>query len=76
MNRLSTLSKLCLKIVAVALVALVLAGVSAEAKEKQPKKKKNYDLSANPLKDVNSKQPDKELFDKAMIALKLSLIHI
>ena len=70
MNRLSTLSKLCLKIVAVALVALVLAGVSAEAKEKQPKKKKNYDLSANPLKDVNSKQPDKELFDKAMIALK------
>ncbi|MGA8086604.1 MAG: outer membrane protein assembly factor BamD, partial [Terracidiphilus sp.] len=49
---------------------LALGGVAANAKEKQPKKKKNFDLSANPLKDVNSKQPDKELFDKAMIALK------
>ena len=64
------MNRFSLKIAAVALVVLVLAGVSAEAKEKQPKKKKNYDLSANPLKDVNSKQPDKELFDKAMIALK------
>jgi outer membrane protein assembly factor BamD len=64
------MNRFLLKIAAVALVVLVLAGVSAEAKEKQPKKKKNYDLSANPLKDVNSKQPDKELFDKAMIALK------
>jgi outer membrane protein assembly factor BamD len=27
-------------------------------------------LSANPLAGVNSKQPDKELFDKAMIAMK------
>jgi outer membrane protein assembly factor BamD len=34
------------------------------------KKKKNTDLSANPLANVNSKQPDKELFDKAMLALK------
>ena len=32
--------------------------------------KKNEDLSANPLAGVNSKQPDKELFDKAMIAMK------
>ncbi len=47
-----------------------MAGASALAKEKAPKKKKNQDLSANPLADVNSKQPDKELFDKAMIALK------
>ncbi len=45
-------------------------GVTAQAKEKQPKHKKNQDLSANPLANVNSKQPDKELFDKAMIALK------
>jgi outer membrane protein assembly factor BamD len=67
MNR---LSKMSLKVAALALVVLVLAGVSAEAKTKEPKKKKNYDLSANPLKDVNSKQPDKELFDKAMAALK------
>ena len=34
------------------------------------KKKKQGDLSANPLANVNSKQPDKELFDKAMVALK------
>ncbi len=34
------------------------------------KKKKKVDLSANPMADVNSKQPDKELFDKAMVALK------
>jgi len=34
------------------------------------KKKKNQDLSANPLANVNSQQPDKELFDKAMLALK------
>ena len=34
------------------------------------KKKKQSDLSANPLANVNSKQPDKELFDKAMKAMK------
>ena len=34
------------------------------------KKKKQVDLSANPMADVNSKQPDKELYDKAMVALK------
>src|SRR5580658_4603495 len=34
------------------------------------KPKKAYDLSANPLAGVQSKQPDKELYDKAMIALK------
>lgn len=33
-------------------------------------KKKNQDLSANPLANVSSKQPDKELYDKAMQALK------
>ena len=48
-------------------MVLLLAGVSALAKEKPPKKKKDQDLSANPLANVNSKQPDKELFDKAMI---------
>ena len=53
-----------------ALAVLVLAGVSAQAKEKKPKHKKNQDLSANPLANVNSKQPDKELFDKAMVAMK------
>ena len=33
-------------------------------------KKKDFDLSANPLANVNSKQPDKELYDKAMVAMK------
>ena len=46
------------------------ARVSAQAREKKPKHKKNTDLSANPLANVNSKQPDKELYDKAMIAMK------
>jgi outer membrane protein assembly factor BamD len=64
MNRLSR------SFAALALASLVLSGVSSQAKEKQPKHKKNQDLSANPLAGVQSKQPDKELFDKAMIALK------
>src|SRR5580700_5667539 len=34
------------------------------------KPKKAYDLSANPLAGVQSKQPDKELYDKAMVAMK------
>src|ERR1700723_1853761 len=63
MNRLSQ------KIVTVSLAFLVLGPVPAQADDK-PKKKKNQDLSANPLGNVNSKQPDKALFDKAMIALK------
>src|ERR1700691_1038297 len=66
MNRLTNESK---KIAAVALAFLVLASVAAHADQK-PKKKKNTDLSANPLAGVSSKQPDKELFDKAMLAMK------
>jgi outer membrane protein assembly factor BamD len=34
------------------------------------KKKKQGDLAQNPLANVKSKQPDKELFDKAMLAMK------
>ncbi len=34
------------------------------------KKKKQVDLSANPLANVHSLQPDKELYDKAMHAMK------
>ena len=64
MNRLSR------SIAALALASLVLSGVTAQAREKKPKHKKSQDLSANPLANVNSKQPDKVLFDKAMIALK------
>ncbi|HEY1768080.1 MAG TPA: outer membrane protein assembly factor BamD [Terracidiphilus sp.] len=63
MNRFSN------KCAAAALAVLFLTCVSAEAK--RPKKqKKAYDLSANPLGNVQSKQPDKELYDKAMVALK------
>ncbi len=59
-----------MKFAAVALAVLVLAGVSAEARTKKPKHKKHEDLSANPLANVASKQPDRELFDKAMAAMK------
>jgi outer membrane protein assembly factor BamD len=64
------MNRFSLKIAAGVLAVLVLAGVSADAATKKPKKKKNVDLSANPLANVASKQPDKELFDRAMIALK------
>ena len=63
------MKRLMLKIAAVALAIVMLGGVAAQARVKQSKKKKE-DLSANPLAGVKSKQPDKELFDKAMIAMK------
>jgi outer membrane protein assembly factor BamD len=64
------MNRLTKRIAVVLLAFLVLGAVSVQAREKQPKKKKNVDLSANPLAGVNSKQPDKELFDKAMVAMK------
>ena len=64
------MNRFSMKIAAAALSVLLVAGGAADAREKKPKRKKNEDLSANPLGNVNSKQPDKELFDKAMIALK------
>src|ERR1039458_169384 len=64
------MNRLTKKIAVVVLAVLVLGTVSVQAREKQPKKKKHVDLSVNPLAGVNSKQPDKELFDKAMIAMK------
>ncbi|MGA3082888.1 MAG: outer membrane protein assembly factor BamD [Terracidiphilus sp.] len=63
------MNRLTLRIAAVSLAGLMLGGVASQAKDKAPKKK-NQDLSANPLAGVASKQPDKELFDKAMIAMK------
>ncbi len=57
------------KIAAVTLAVVALTAVAAHA-DRKPRKKKNQDLSANPLAAVNSKQPDKELFDKAMLAMK------
>jgi outer membrane protein assembly factor BamD len=58
------------RIAALTLAVFVLAGTSAHGTERLKQKKKKQDLAANPLAGVNSKQPDKELFDKAMIAMK------
>jgi outer membrane protein assembly factor BamD len=63
------MNRLSLRIVVVVLVALFLGGVSADARTKK-KQKKAYDLNANPLAGVQSKQPDKELYDKAMVAMR------
>jgi outer membrane protein assembly factor BamD len=62
------MNRLSFKIVAVALVVLFLGVATADARKKKPKKA--YDLNANPLAGVQSKQPDKELYDKAMKAMK------
>ena len=62
------MSRILNKIAFVALVGVLLLSLTANAATK--KKKKDFNLAANPLADVNSKQPDKELFDKAMLALK------
>ena len=70
------MNRLTRKIAAVALAVLLLGAVAAQAKEKKPKHKKNEDLSANPLAGVKSRQPDKELFDKAMIAMKKSRFDV
>ncbi|MBT9332255.1 outer membrane protein assembly factor BamD [Paracidobacterium acidisoli] len=60
------MNRLVSRISVLSLCALLAASPALASK----KKKKAYDLSANPLASVNSKQPDKELFDKAMKALK------
>ena len=64
------MNRLSLKIVSLALAVLFVGGAAADARTKQKKQKKAYDLSANPLAGVQSKQPDKELYDKAMVAMK------
>jgi outer membrane protein assembly factor BamD len=51
-------------------LAAVLAFSPCAFAAKQKKKKKNVDLSANPLANVQSQQPDKLLFDKAALAMK------
>jgi outer membrane protein assembly factor BamD len=58
------------RVIAGMLAVLMVTGAQAFAKDKKEKKKKAYDLSANPLANVHSVQPDKELFDKAMIQMK------
>ncbi len=63
------MNRLSLKLVVVTVLVLFLGGITADAAAKK-KQKKAYDLSQNPLAGVQTKQPDKELYDKAMIALK------
>jgi outer membrane protein assembly factor BamD len=63
------MNRFSFRFAAAALALVFLTSVSAHAKEKK-KPKKAFDLSANPLANVQSKQPDKELYDKAMDALK------
>jgi len=62
------MNRLLMRVSAVALAAFFVAGAASGAKK--PKKKKAYDLNSNPLAGVQSKQPDKELYDKAMLAMK------
>ncbi len=52
-------------------LALGLCFALLPASQAAPKKKKNTDLSANPLANSDSKQPDKELFVKALQAMKM-----
>jgi outer membrane protein assembly factor BamD len=62
------MNRLLMRVCAVAIAVLFVAGGAYGAKK--PKKKKAYDLNTNPLANVQSKQPDKELYDKAMVAMK------
>jgi outer membrane protein assembly factor BamD len=78
------MNRLSLKIAAIALLAFFSSGIVAAAQnsapsqddvqhpkyKRQKKQKKAYDLNANPLAGVQSRQPDKELYDKAMVAMK------
>ncbi|MGA8532403.1 MAG: outer membrane protein assembly factor BamD [Acidobacteriaceae bacterium] len=63
------MNRLVLRVSAVCLGAAIAFSPCAFAKKKQ-KHKKNEDLSANPLGNVQSEQPDKLLYDKAMKAMK------
>ena len=54
----------------IAVIGLCVALVPSAHAIGKKKNKKQSDLSQNPLANVKSKQPDKELFDKAMLALK------
>jgi len=58
------------RIVAQIAVAGLCVAMLPPAFAKQKKNKKDFNLSANPLADVKSQQPDKILYDKAMHALK------
>ncbi|HTW49924.1 MAG TPA: outer membrane protein assembly factor BamD [Acidobacteriaceae bacterium] len=55
---------------ALGLAAVLAFSPCAFAAKHKQKKKKHVDLSANPLANVQSQQPDKLLFDKAALAMK------
>ena len=69
MNRSFSARLLALSAIA-CLVAGTLAGMPAHAQILRHAKKPTKATAADPLAGVSSKQPDKELFDKAMAALK------
>jgi outer membrane protein assembly factor BamD len=54
----------------IAVLGLCVVLAPSPAAHAAKKKKKQNDLTANPLANVKSKQPDKELFDKANLALR------
>lgn len=62
------MNRLVFRISAVCLGASIAFAPSAFARKH--KKHKQVDLSANPLANVHSEQPDKILYDKAMVAMK------
>jgi len=64
------MNRLIFRTSALALLTVLALSPVALAKDKYKKKKKNVDLSANPLANVKSQQPDKILFDKAAYAMK------
>lgn len=63
------MNRLLIRVAAVSLGAAIAFSPSAFAK-KHKKQKKDFNLAANPLGNVKSDQPDKLLFDKAMLAMK------
>jgi outer membrane protein assembly factor BamD len=63
------MNRLLLRTSVFVLAAMIALSPGAMAKTRH-KKKKNVDLSANPLANVHSQQPDKILFDKAAYAMK------
>ncbi|HEX4006179.1 MAG TPA: outer membrane protein assembly factor BamD [Acidobacteriaceae bacterium] len=64
------MNRLVIRASAFCLALTVALSPCAFGKDKFKKKKKNVDLSANPLANVKSQQPDKLLYDKAMLAMK------
>jgi outer membrane protein assembly factor BamD len=64
------MNRLLIRTSALALATVLILSPAALGKTRYKKKKKNVDLSANPLANVHSEQPDKILFDKAALAMK------